>query len=399
MRKLQLRVAIFIAISFIGVISLTILSYVRGVHASEKESYMYRSHDHINDDNKKGNIKKAKVDNNGSYITHVGQGINVEIGKASSTSLLKHQWKPITSQTSVYKLHQLVTLGFSKVRNITWTKMQLSTLNQTSPKKLEIQAMSGSRMGNVLSVIASLYGLALRTNRTALYSTIASQGVSRDVVKTFPNINTTIKVIHGKLSASIRIPASTSIFPNEDVNIRDLHKHYTWPWEPYRSAIRHLFTFKDALQRKSKEILLQISKQYQIAATDFTFVGIHIRRGDKAATLKLQKEYRLPGSKWFVKAMDYYKHKYGEKKCIFVVGSDNIRWGKTNLNFSRVHFLTGQSGAQDMCTLIKCNHTIISEGTFSRWVGILTKGEVVTLWSKGTYMTSNWTIIPDDTWN
>ncbi|VDO65058.1 unnamed protein product [Onchocerca flexuosa] len=68
------------------------------------------------------------------------------------------------------------------------------------------------------------------------------------------------------------------------------------------------------------------------------------------------------------------------EKLIFIISTDNEHWVKANINYTRkgeIHIVSSAYREVDMATLVRCNHTIMSTGTFSWWIAYLTNGTVV----------------------
>ena len=75
--------------------------------------------------------------------------------------------------------------------------------------------------------------------------------------------------------------------------------------------------------------------------------------------------------------MEYYRSKYGAN-VNFVVASDDKRWCRQQRMFSNVTVLPPVSAETDFALLsTKCDHIIMSVGTFGWWAGWLAGGEVV----------------------
>jgi galactoside 2-L-fucosyltransferase 1/2 len=149
--------------------------------------------------------------------------------------------------------------------------------------------------------------------------------------------------------------------------------YVSWPWqEHFVSEIKYLFTFSDTIIGKAKKILQEISVEVRKKYTqrDSVYIGVHVRRGDK-----VKSKYHVSDVQYFVKAMEFCQKQYHPKKCIFLVGSDIINWCKEHFKIPNIYYLSG-SPSEDMATLTECNHTIISDGSFSIWTGFLTKGIV-----------------------
>ncbi len=145
-------------------------------------------------------------------------------------------------------------------------------------------------------------------------------------------------------------------------------------WRNYQAEIDYMFDFSDEIKRQSREIFDNIYEKVNglYANQDIVYIGIHVRKGDKVN----KKAYKLPSSAYYHRAIHHCRLKYRPRKAIFLISSDSIDWCKNHFrNYTDVYILEG-SPYVDLATLKKCDHSILSEGTFSLWVGLWTNGEI-----------------------
>ena len=127
---------------------------------------------------------------------------------------------------------------------------------------------------------------------------------------------------------------------------------------------------------------------------------MHIRRTDYPKYERKQHKSKPLNSEYYNDAMEYFREEYAN--CLFVVASDDIKWAKkyiddsrndvffsdTNPKFRKIEDEDGvmytmmdldmSKALFDLTLLTNCNHTIISRGTFSMWIALLTPGEYYT---------------------
>ena len=166
----------------------------------------------------------------------------------------------------------------------------------------------------------------------------------------------------------------------------------------YVKHLRENMTFRDNLKERIDRRLRGIAKKYYSKKVkDITLVGVHIRRTDHIRFMKDNYDMEPLDAEYFNDAMEYFKEEY--ENCMFIVASDDIKWAKKNLDkennkiyFSdqdpKFHVDPGYAyevmdndmskAAYDFALLTSCNHTIISRGTFSMWIALLTPGEYMT---------------------
>lgn len=81
---------------------------------------------------------------------------------------------------------------------------------------------------------------------------------------------------------------------------------------------------------------------------------------------------------YFKNAMKYFREKFAGQKLTFVVATDDTYWSRTKLLDSKdVTIVTTRIREVDMAALTLCNHTIMSQGTYSWWIAYMTGGETV----------------------
>ncbi|XP_059088423.1 uncharacterized protein LOC131884607 isoform X1 [Tigriopus californicus] len=114
------------------------------------------------------------------------------------------------------------------------------------------------------------------------------------------------------------------------------------------------------------------------------FVGIHSRRTDHQDFESVTGFKTLKPS-YYLHAMEMYREHF--KNVIFIYISDDLQWGKTHLRPRTKAgdlYFGGQGSPHeshsigfDLALMSLCNHTILSYGTFSYWVGFMAGGSVI----------------------
>jgi galactoside 2-L-fucosyltransferase 1/2 len=143
----------------------------------------------------------------------------------------------------------------------------------------------------------------------------------------------------------------------------DLHKQFTFPQKVLDQT--HDFLTSALNKHRSKN-----------PAPDPVFVGVHIRRGDYLSEEMHQQGYTVATAKYFDRAMKYFESRF--KSIVFVVTSDDIQWCQENIGSEKNSVVFSRwldLPSHDLCLLSKCNHTILSVGTFGWWGAWLANGD------------------------
>jgi len=157
--------------------------------------------------------------------------------------------------------------------------------------------------------------------------------------------------------------------------------------DEFQAVLKARHEMKAAAANKKKAAKGNTTKKAKkFKRKELTFVGIHSRRTDYTA-LMLEKGGKELTPNYFVNAMDMYRAHY--KNPVFLYVSDDLEWGKRHLlphakRTTQDLFFVGDglprnvdSVGHDLAVMSLCNHTIISRGTFSYWMGFLAGGNVV----------------------
>uniref|UniRef100_A0A6A7FW40 L-Fucosyltransferase n=1 Tax=Hirondellea gigas TaxID=1518452 RepID=A0A6A7FW40_9CRUS len=153
-----------------------------------------------------------------------------------------------------------------------------------------------------------------------------------------------------------------------------------WPFEmqifnTYRDDILREFAFSDQLILKADAILADERRLFN-STSPITFIGVHIRRGDYPKYMKSQYSTKanLSYVKYLARAIEHYRGLHDN--IIFIVASDDRPHARTlfmSLNHTKV-FIADGTAFEDMCLLSRCNHSIITLGSFGFWTGYFSPG-------------------------
>ena len=239
-------------------------------------------------------------------------------------------------------------------------------------KTHQIYVESPGRLLNCLFSLAATYRIAQINNRTLVLSPQYINKIKNfldvnylpfNIANTPKGVEVVQKASHTKYNAKIEN------LKDKDLIVGDVQvMRYFLPFE---SDIRNMFVMK-------KELEISTQKLLHSFAVNSIFIGIHIRRGDRAAKNRLAVGQVIPRANYLEKAMAYVLSNYS--KVQFVVCSDDIQWSKQNVKNGsgyNVYFSAGKSAEWDMALLAQCNHSIMTVGTFGWWGAWLAGGETI----------------------
>ena len=259
---------------------------------------------------------------------------------------------------------------------------QVGSFNQPVPANTSrIFVVSGCRLGNCLFKLAASYGIAQMNHRKLVMTPKFF-----DKIKHFLNINCLNVEITQKPKGinSVEPPyyefkPEMEHLPNTDVKLGYLQvmKYFL----PYSSLLRDRLIIKDNLVSSTQNHFHSLR-----APSNSTFVGIHVRRGDKTNKRNVARGQLIPRPPYLKNAMTYFLSKY--TNVHFIVCSDEIDWCRQNETYLQkemlnsiakydIHFSPGKSAEWDMALLAQCNHSIVTVGTYGWWGAWFAGGETI----------------------
>ena len=134
--------------------------------------------------------------------------------------------------------------------------------------------------------------------------------------------------------------------------------------------VRRTFVIQSHFTDRAKQFL-----RANIYKTNYTLVGIHVRRGDFLKEVNIKLGRYIVGVDFLAKAKEYFRRKYTD--AVFIVISDDMKWCKENIADNNTLLSTFKTPIIDMALMTLCDHMIMSTGTFSWWCAWLCGGTVV----------------------
>ena len=249
-------------------------------------------------------------------------------------------------------------------------------LNESSDSILYLRSIS--RTGNVMFEYASLFGIAKHHGRRAVMT-----GKDGNWMKElFSSLSIPLQqFMHTGLQGVGERQPNTFEPKLYNLPNKKALKVGTWLGNykyfiDYECALRKEFQIHPDMQKKVNEQLEMLTEEWlknkklDKKPAKMTYIGVHVRRGDKA----LDGPWTVPEVSYFNKSAAYFRSRY--PNTIFVVTSDGMDWSRKNLKSPDFVF-AHNSPHMDMALLGSCNHTLMSVGTFSWWAAWLANGTTV----------------------
>jgi len=143
-------------------------------------------------------------------------------------------------------------------------------------------------------------------------------------------------------------------------------------FDQFADRVRQNFRFREPIAAAADAFLASVPKRQNA-----TRVGVHVRRGDMT-----DGNHALATPNYFRSAMRYFIERY--RTVQFIVCSDDMAWSKRTLPALvdsaanvEMKFSTGRSGHVDLAILSRCDHVIISVGSFGWWGAWLANGTTI----------------------
>ncbi|CAF0935587.1 unnamed protein product [Adineta ricciae] len=247
-----------------------------------------------------------------------------------------------------------------------------SIINSSLKQCTIILRERSGRLGNRLFMFASAYGLSLNQS----YQLYIDSDIIKELNKSF-NINLSNLISKSKFSDLKFVKKIynhctyfSQIFSSNSSSIQlsgfwQVYKHFYG----HREQIKQQLTFKSSIFHRINHFLNKT-----VNRTNSIIIGIHIRRGDFLLVR------RVSSDKYIFTAMSYFQLKYVLVK--FIIVSDDKSYCQQRFAHQNNVFITPNSfsATDDLALLTRCDHLIITAGTFGWWSAFLLHnqfGEVI----------------------
>ncbi|ELT92257.1 hypothetical protein CAPTEDRAFT_45295, partial [Capitella teleta] len=144
---------------------------------------------------------------------------------------------------------------------------------------------------------------------------------------------------------------------------------YYFSWKYFQAILQFIkaeLKFTCQVQKKTRQFFRDKT---------MTYIAVHARQKDFLGLSAQKSGYTVAPLTYFHRAMMYFRKKY--LRVQFLVCSDDPLWCERSMNSSDVLCVVTNDPIVDMAVMTTCDHSVISTGTYSWWVGLLTKGTTV----------------------
>ena len=236
---------------------------------------------------------------------------------------------------------------------------------------LIMELMPGAGLANRLFMYASALGIALTNNRNLkIYPVIEEMKVNLNISKTW--------VTHFNRFEYRRLEyGRCCLYYQESENLENKKIHLygflvSWKYfHKYRDIILREFAFSSPIKDETNRFLSNI----RVSKVNLTLIGVHVRRGDFIKHEGLG--YTVATESYIARAVNYYQKRFN---CLFVIATNDRTWAElvfANLTNTQYVFTGMSSPYTDISIVSSCDHVITTTGTFSWWIGYLSKGIVL----------------------
>ena len=249
------------------------------------------------------------------------------------------------------------------------------------------------RLGNHLFEYASILGIAETTGKSVFFS---NADELRDVLKNPGEHGLRVNMeSRCRLAETLRESHGCQydrrlidLEPGKDYDIGDYLQSWMYFYR-LRDEVRKALTFTDEIVRNATRVVDSLKLEFP----DTTLVGIHVRRGDLAATddetLRAQGYLTAPAD-FFQRSMAYFRRRF--PNVTFIVLGEDREWSTAHIPpvDNDVVVLEPNSPAVDMQILSMTDHMIRTVGTFGWWAAFKMAGRPTVVYLKDFVKKDSW---------
>lgn len=163
------------------------------------------------------------------------------------------------------------------------------------------------------------------------------------------------------------------------VNFRVYGFRQSWKYfADSNEEVRKEFQFVDDINEHCEEIIQDIVEKFNTTRQNSILVGAHMRRGDFLQGNFAGFGFVAATQVYLENAVVHFENRFNEseKTLIFVILGNDYEWNLKNVPIRKnLVVIKPNNRTLDLCILSKCNHMIMSSGTYSWWAAFLSAGE------------------------
>ncbi|KAI0240887.1 Galactoside 2-alpha-L-fucosyltransferase 2, partial [Lamellibrachia satsuma] len=254
-----------------------------------------------------------------------------------------------------------------------------STMLEPRPDAGRLVATYMGRTGNRMYIFAGLYGIARRNGMHPVISAnnpllnlfqlnvtvVQDDRPGRDWVQYIPFRGTYDR-------------HTEYLDPRVDTELVGYVTNWQYFEHVMRDLVQNHFRFREAIQHEADNFLRHSMAQFGFSPSDVAVIAVHIRRTDLVRRrIKAGSWNSIPDRAYFSHAVAFFNRLF-KNKTMYVVCSDDVKWSKVNfVTESPTVFSVGHSADVDFAILSRCNHSILTIGTFGQWSAYMAGGITV----------------------
>lgn len=239
-------------------------------------------------------------------------------------------------------------------------------------------------LGNRMWAYASFFGTALRNDKVPL---TIQKGL--DLYNSFklsvPNVADNFNFSTFKKGADPEhgccrfIEAANHLDCGTNITFDGFRQSWKY-FEKSFNEIRQEYRFIDNVSKACDDTLNVVLKKFKATWENSILIGAHMRRGDFLKPNFAGYGFSPATEDYYNESVNYFEKRFNNssKTIIFLILGNDYPWNVKNAPKAKnLIVLEPQDRTVDLCIVSRCNHTIISAGTFGWWAAFLNKGETV----------------------
>jgi len=166
--------------------------------------------------------------------------------------------------------------------------------------------------------------------------------------------------------------------PRVDMELVGYFNHLKYYKHVIRDLAQNHFRFLDAILREADDFLRRSIAGFNVSTSDVAVIAVHIRRTDMLRIkVNAGQGADVAGRDYFRHAVSFFNSLF-KNKTMYVVCSDDLVWAMGNfVTENPTVFSVGHTANVDFAILSRCNHSIITMGTYGMWSAYMAGGVTV----------------------